>query len=81
MHGGTNWLPPLIVLGIGLAIGLVASRALVAGLDEFGLSKFTIPVPQMIVVVIGGALLGTVAAAYPAWRATRIKMLDAIAED
>lgn len=66
---------------IGLVIGLVASRALVASLDDFGLSSFAVPAGSMVTVVIGGALLGTVAAAYPAWRATRIKMLDAISED
>lgn len=31
MHGGTNWLPPLIVLGIGLAIGLVLALRMAWG--------------------------------------------------
>jgi ABC-type antimicrobial peptide transport system permease subunit len=40
-----------------------------------------VPLPSMIVLVVVGAVLGEVAALLPAYRAARLEVIAAIAED
>jgi putative ABC transport system permease protein len=62
----------------GLAIGVFFGWCLVRALEEDGLSTFVIPIGGIIVVVLFAAAFGLVAATYPAWRAGRLNVLDAI---
>jgi putative ABC transport system permease protein len=51
----------------------------VRSLESFGLTQFTVPVGQLVVVVLVAAALGVIAAIRPARRAARLDVLDAIA--
>ena len=66
---------------VGLGVGLVVSWALVTALGEFGLSTFTLPVSQLVVIVVAAAVLGVVASIRPARRAARLDVLTAIATE
>jgi putative ABC transport system permease protein len=68
------------VLGgiIGVVIGVVLGIALQRALGEFGITRLVIPLPLIVVVLLVSGLAGLVAAIYPAWRAGRLAILDAI---
>jgi putative ABC transport system permease protein len=84
LRSAIRWEAVLIsVLGtvVGLGLGLLISAALVKGLEGFGLSRFDIPVTQLVVLVAVAALLGILASVRPARRAARMQVLDAIANE
>jgi putative ABC transport system permease protein len=64
---------------LGLIIGVVLGAAIVHAASSSGISVITIPVPTIIVVLIIAALIGVVAAVWPARRAARLDILQAIA--
>jgi putative ABC transport system permease protein len=64
---------------LGLVIGVALGAAIVHAASGSGLSVLTIPVPTIIVVLIVAALIGVVAAVWPARRAARLDVLQAIA--
>ena len=65
------------VLGIGL--GSVLGWAVVAGLADQGLGSFTLPGAQLAVWLGVSAVAGVVAAIFPARKASRLDILQAIA--
>jgi putative ABC transport system permease protein len=82
LRSAIRWEAVLIsVLGtlVGLGLGLVVSWALVTSLASFGLTRFSVPVDQLAVVVLVAAVLGVLASIRPARRAARLDVLDAIA--
>ena len=64
------------VLGIILGIGL--GWIIVFALRDQGLTSFKLPVTPTIVIMIISFIVGLFAAIYPAWRATRVNILDAL---
>ncbi|MCU0312078.1 MAG: FtsX-like permease family protein [Acidimicrobiales bacterium] len=65
----------------GLLIGLVFGWALVQALEDEGITVFSIPVGQLVIMVFLAALAGVGAALYPAFRAARLNVLTAIATE
>jgi putative ABC transport system permease protein len=79
-----RWEAVLIsVLGtlVGLGMGLALSWVIVQALGDFGLTRFSVPVGTMLIVVVIAALLGVLAAVRPARRAARLDVLQAIATE
>lgn len=66
---------------VGLGIGLVFGWALVTALKDEGITSFAIPWSQLFIVVVIATLAGVGAALYPAWRASRLDVLEAISSD
>jgi putative ABC transport system permease protein len=68
------------VLGaiLGLVIGIVFAWALQRSLSDLGITELSLPVGQLIVLMILAALIGVVAAILPARRAARLNVLEAI---
>ena len=66
---------------LGLVIGLVFAWALVKALADQHLDTFSVPVGQLVVYVIVAVVIGVIAALYPAFRASRLNVLEAIATD
>jgi len=66
---------------LGLALGIFFGWAMVTALHDQGFTDFVIPVGQLVLVVVLSALAGVVAAAYPARRASRLDVLDAISTE
>ncbi|QGG96361.1 ABC transporter permease [Actinomarinicola tropica] len=67
------------LLGLALAVGL--SYSLIQGLGPQGFSAFQVPVGQMAIIVVVGALLGVLASLLPARRAAKLNVLEAIASE
>ncbi|WP_062200699.1 ABC transporter permease [Demequina salsinemoris] len=67
------------VLGMILGVGLGA--ALVKALAEFGFGTATIPWGWLALYTVGAALAGVMAAIWPARRASRLDILEAVAAD
>jgi putative ABC transport system permease protein len=67
---------------IGTAIGFLFAWALVRALKEqANFISLAIPWPLLIVMVIAASIAGVIAAVIPAFSASRLKVLDAIATE
>jgi putative ABC transport system permease protein len=62
---------------LGLVIGVAFGWIVTKGLASDGL-VFAIPWGTLIVCLVGAALVGVLAGAWPAWRASRLKVLEAL---
>lgn len=73
----------IAVLGglVGLALGLLWGWAFSRSLAEQGITSFRIPVLEVLLFVVASMLAGVLAAVFPAWRASRLDVLDAIATE
>jgi len=82
LRATVRWESVLIALlgtAVGLAFGMFGGWALSRGMRSEGLSSFSMPFGQLIGIAIIGAVFGVVAGLWPAFRASRLKILDAIA--
>jgi putative ABC transport system permease protein len=70
----------IAVLGaiLGLAIGLLFGWALQRALSDVGVDRLAIPFGQLVVMLIVAALIGVLAAIWPARRAAKLNVLEAI---
>ncbi len=66
---------------IGIIVGTGLGIALVSSLHSQGISDTVVPVSSLIVFLVLSALLGLLAAGWPARRAARLDVLAAIATD
>ena len=66
---------------IGIIIGTGLGIALVSALHSQGITNTVVPVPSLIVFLVLAALLGLLAASWPARRAARLDVLAAIAAE
>jgi len=66
---------------LGIAIGVVFGAALQRALEGEGLTVLSVPVATLAVYVVVAAVIGVLAAVWPAWRAGRMDVLKAIATE
>jgi putative ABC transport system permease protein len=66
---------------VGLALGVLWGWAFSRSLRGQGISVFSLPVWELVIFVLGSMLAGVLAAVGPAWRASRLDVLDAIATE
>jgi putative ABC transport system permease protein len=69
----------LLGMAIGIAFAIAITTALAA--NEPGLVSFKLPVAQLVVITVMAALAGIVAAVFPARRAARLDVLEAISSE
>ncbi len=84
MRSSVRWEAVIIALIgtlLGLVLGLVLSFTLVKALANEGFSTFSIPVTQVIVITVVFAALGVLASIFPARRAAKLDILEAIATE
>ena len=70
----------IAVLGaiLGIAVGILFGVALQRALSDVGIDRLAIPVGQLVFMLIIAALIGVFAAIWPARRAAKLNVLDAI---
>jgi putative ABC transport system permease protein len=66
---------------VGLVLGVVFGQLLLRVLEDQGLAERVVPWPSLLVFLVVAAVLGVLAAAWPAWRASRLDVLAAIATE
>lgn len=73
----------IAVLGavLGIAAGLLFGIALQQSLKGQGIDHLGVPLGQLVGFVILAAIVGVIAAVVPAWRASRLNILTAIATE
>ncbi|MEV0900239.1 FtsX-like permease family protein [Actinoplanes sp. NPDC049802] len=64
---------------LGLALGLIFGVSLTHALAGQGIDVLSVPTGRLILFLVVAALIGLVAALWPARRAARLRLLDAIA--
>jgi putative ABC transport system permease protein len=71
----------IAVLGalLGMVVGILFGWAMQQALESVGINRFSIPGGQLVFFLIAAGLLGVVAAIWPARRAAKLNMLEAIA--
>jgi putative ABC transport system permease protein len=67
--------------GVGVVMGLVLGYVIIVALRDEGLTTYSVPVITIVWIMVLAFATGVVAAVIPAWRATRIGILGAIAAD
>lgn len=63
---------------LGVAVGVVFGLAITTALPDDFINTVAVPGGQLVIVVLLAAMLGVVAAIYPAWKASRLDVLEAI---
>ena len=66
---------------VGVLMGLVLGYVIIVALRDQGLTEYTIPVANVVWIMVLAFAAGVIAAVIPAWRATRLDVLRAIAAD
>lgn len=66
---------------VGVMMGLVLGYVVIIALRDQGLTEFSIPVTSIVWIMVLAFGAGVFAAVVPAWRATRVGILTAIAAD
>ena len=66
---------------LGVSLGIFFGWALVRALRDQGFTELVVPGGQLAIVVVLAAIAGVLTAAYPARRASRFDVLDAISTD
>jgi putative ABC transport system permease protein len=66
---------------VGVAMGLVLGWVVIVALRDQGLDKYSVPVATIGWIMVLAFVAGVAAAVVPAWRATRLDVLRAIAAD
>ena len=64
---------------LGVLLGAVVGISLTRSLAGQGIEVLTVPYPRLVVFLLLAAVVGVLAAVWPARRAARLKVLDAIA--
>jgi putative ABC transport system permease protein len=66
---------------VGVALGVLWGWAFARALRDQGLSVFRIPTLEVVLFLVASVVAGVIAAVFPAWRASRLDVLDAIATE
>ncbi len=66
---------------VGVLMGLVLGYVVIVALRDKGLTEYSVPVANVLWIMVLAFVAGVVAAVVPAWRATRLDILRAIAAD
>ncbi|MGB8857854.1 MAG: FtsX-like permease family protein [Ilumatobacteraceae bacterium] len=66
---------------VGVVMGLVLGYVVIVALRDQGLTEYSIPVITIVWIMVLAFAAGVLAAVVPAWRATRLGILRAIAAD
>ncbi|MCB1005767.1 MAG: FtsX-like permease family protein, partial [Acidimicrobiales bacterium] len=71
----------LLGTALGLVLGIVFSFTLVTVLESQGFNTFRLPIGQLFILSVLAAGLAVLMAAWPARRAARLDVLEAIATE
>ncbi|HMS25622.1 MAG TPA: ABC transporter permease [Acidimicrobiia bacterium] len=63
---------------VGIVVGITASFLLIKSLKDEGFDSFAVDPTRLLVIVALSAIIGVIAGAWPAWRATKVDVLKAV---
>jgi putative ABC transport system permease protein len=66
---------------VGVMMGLVLGYVVIMALRDQGLTKYSVPIATIAAIIVIAFVVGVVAAVVPAWRATKLDILQAIATE
>ncbi len=63
---------------LGIVVGLVFGAAVTAALSGEGITELSVPIAQIALLVVFGGIVGVIASVFPARKAARLNVLEAI---
>jgi putative ABC transport system permease protein len=66
---------------VGVIMGLVLGYVVIVSLRDQGLNEYSVPVATVAAILMIAFVVGVIAAVVPAWRATKLDILQAIATE
>lgn len=84
LRSSVRWESVIIALfgtALGLAVGILFGWAVTRGLRDQGITEFAVPPVQIVVIVVVAALAGVAAAHFPARRAAKLDVLQAVSSE
>ncbi len=81
MVRGESVIIAVIGAAVGLAVGIFWGWAFTSALQQEGITEFDVPPLQVTGFLVFSVVAGILAALIPAWRAARLDVLEAIAEE
>jgi putative ABC transport system permease protein len=66
---------------VGVMMGLMLGYVVIVALRDQGLTKYSVPVSTISAILLIAFFVGVIAAVIPAWRATKLDILQAIATE
>ena len=66
---------------VGVVMGLVLGYVVIVALRDQGLTKYSVPIATIAAILLIAFVVGVIAAVVPAWRATKLDILQAIATE
>lgn len=66
---------------IGMVFGIAGGYVLIQALKDEGFDQFAIGVPNLVSILVLSAIIGVLAGAWPAWRATKVDVLKAVSAE
>jgi putative ABC transport system permease protein len=66
---------------VGVVMGLVLGYVVIVSLRDQGFTTYSVPVVNIVEIMVMAFIAGVAAAVIPAWRATRLGILSAIAAE
>ncbi|MCB0978449.1 MAG: ABC transporter permease [Acidimicrobiales bacterium] len=84
MRAAVRWEAVIVSLmgaGLGMLLGLGLSYVMVRALRSQGIDQFAVPVSWMVTIAVAAVVFGIVAATWPAYKAGKLNVLEAIATE
>jgi putative ABC transport system permease protein len=66
---------------VGVIMGLVLGYVVIVALRDQGLNEYSVPIATIAAILMIAFVVGVIAAVVPAWRATKLDILQAIATE
>ncbi len=66
---------------VGVLMGMALGYVVIVALRDQGLTKYSVPVNTIVAILVVAFVVGVIAAVVPAWRATKLDILQAIATE
>ncbi len=84
LRSSVRWEAVIVALmgtSLGIVVGLFLSWVMVKALQSEGITEFAVRGPDVIMIVILAAVFAVLASVWPAYKASRLAMLEAIATE
>jgi len=84
MRSSVRWEAVIVAMMgtvVGITVGLGLSWVMVLALRSQGITEFAVEAPDVVLIVVLAGVFAVLASVWPAWKASRLAILDAISSE